>query len=93
LLVLTDLIISIWLTPFLVTASFLLTEGFPDLFLPGHYQTVLTADSSLATGPELSLGSSAFTQLNSTFTDSNSTVRAIFSSLSVQEWCEAVPTL
>ena len=43
--------ISIWLT-----AIFLLTKGFPDPVLPGHYQTLLTADSSLATGPELSHG-------------------------------------
>ena len=39
-----------------VIASFLSTEGFSDPFLPGHYQTLLTADCSLATGPELSMG-------------------------------------
>ena len=76
-----DLIISIWLTPFLVTACFLLAEGFPDPFLPGHYQTLLTADSLFHRSRTLSwdLLSSAFTWLNSTFTDSSSIFRAIFS--------------
>ena len=64
LLVLTYLIISIWLTQFLVTASFLLTEEFPDPFLPGHYQILLTAESFCHTSRTLSwhLLSPAFTR-------------------------------